>query len=234
MAQRSPLAVLRDPHVRPVLTSGVTLALAIGVFAISFGVASVAAGASVLQTCALSLLVFTGASQFSAVSVIAGGGSVGSAMAGALLLAARNGVFGLTLSGRITGSLSKRLLGAHLVVDEPTAMSSAQDEPHLQRVAFWITGISIYICWNVGTLVGALAGNAIDPRTFGLDGAIPAAFVAMLWPQLRTTRARQAAALGAVLCLFTIPILPIGLPVLVASLAVLIGIPRPALAMEPA
>ena len=221
------MATLRDPRVRPLLTSCLTLAMAIGVYAISFGVASVAVGASVAQTCALSLLVFTGASQFSAVAVVAAGGSAASAMSGALLLAARNTVFGLTMSRRLTGRLPKRLLAAQLVIDESTAMSTAQDEPQLQRLAFWITGGAIYIFWNLGTLIGALAGNAIDPRKFGLDAAIPAAFVAMLWPQLRTVRARLAAAIGATLCLITIPFLPIGMPILIASFGVLVGIPEP-------
>ena len=78
--------------VRPIISSALVISVAVGVFAVSFGVVSVASGASVIQTCALSLFVFTGASQFSAVSVIAAGGSVASALGGALLLAARNGV----------------------------------------------------------------------------------------------------------------------------------------------
>jgi 4-azaleucine resistance transporter AzlC len=197
----------------------------VGVYAISFGVASVAAGASIAQTCAMSLLVFTGASQFSAVSVIKSGGSVGSAMGGALLLAARNGVFGLSLSSRLTGRLPTRLIAAQLTIDESTAMATAQTEPDLQRVAFWCTGISIYVFWNIGTLIGALAGNAIDPKTFGLDAAIPAAFVAMLWPHTRTRRGLQAALIGAALCLLTVPILPVGLPILAASLGVLVAVP---------
>src|SRR5688500_13417072 len=133
----------------------------------------------------MSLLVFTGASQLSAVSVIGAGGSAGSALGGALLLAARNGVYGLTMAGRLRGRLATRLVAAQLTLDESTAMASAQDDPRAQRVAFWSTGASIYVCWNIGTLVGALAGSSIDPETYGLDGAFPAAFVGMLWPQLR-------------------------------------------------
>ena len=218
---------LRDPRARPVVVTSVTLGLAVGVFSILFGVGAVAAGASIPQTCAMSLLVFTGASQFSAIAVIASGGSLGSALGGALILAARNGVFGLTMSRRLTGRLPTRLLAAHLVLDESTAMSTAQTDPELQRAAFWITGASIYVFWNLGTLVGALAGNAIDPRKFGLDAAIPAAFVAVLWPNLRTRHGRQAMALGALLCLASTPFVPIGLPVLIASLAILVALPPP-------
>ncbi len=203
----------------------VTLSVAVGVFAVSFGVGSVSAGASVTQTCAMSLLVFTGASQFSAMSVIGSGGSVGSALAGALLLAARNGVYGLSMARVLPGSLGMRLVAAQLTIDESTAMAASQRDPRLQRAAFWITGVSLYLCWNIGTLIGALAGSAIDPRAFGLDAAFPAGFVAMLWPTVRTLRGRLAAALGALICLSLIPFTPIGVPILCASLAMLVGLP---------
>jgi 4-azaleucine resistance transporter AzlC len=214
-----------DPRLRPVVTASVTLGIATGVFAVSFGVLAVSAGASVAQTCAMSLLVFTGASQLSAVSVIGAGGSLGSALGGALLLAARNGVYGLTMARRMRGRLATRLLAAQLTLDESTAMASAQDDPEAQRVAFWITGISIYVCWNIGTLAGALAGDAIDTQRYGLDGAFPAAFVGMLWPLLRTRRGRTAAGLGAAICLATIPFAPLGVPLLCATLAIAVGIP---------
>ena len=211
---------------RPVITASITLALAVGVFAVSFGVGAVSAGASVAQTCAMSLLVFTGASQFSAVSVIGAGGSSASALSGALLLAARNGVYGLTMARRLDGSLGRRLLAAQLTIDESTAMSAAQSDADAQRAAFWITGASLYVFWNLGTLLGALAGSAIDPQTFGLDAAFPAAYVAMLWPLLRDGRGRLAAALGAVICVSLIPFVPVGIPILCAALAVLVGVTR--------
>jgi 4-azaleucine resistance transporter AzlC len=211
---------------RPVITASFTLALAVGVFGISFGVGAVSAGASVVQTCAMSLLVFTGASQFSAVSVIGAGGSTASALGGSLLLAARNGVYGLTLSRRLTGPLGQRLVAAQLTTDESTAMSAAQSEPDQQRAAFWITGVSLYLFWNLGTLLGAFAGSAIDPEKFGLDAAFPAAYVAMLLPLLRDRRGRLAALLGGLICLVLIPFVPVGIPILCASLAVLVGVPR--------
>jgi len=219
------LRMLTDPLLRPVVVAGLTLGAAVGVFAISFGVGAVSAGASVAQTCVMSLLVFTGASQFSAVSVIGAGGSPASALGGALILAARNGVYGLTMGRRLPGSIGTRLVAAQLTIDESTAMSVAQGEPRAQRAAFWITGGSVYLFWNLGTLIGALAGTAIDPVTFGLDAAFPAAFVAMLWPLLRTRRGLVAALAGATICLALIPVLPIGVPILCASLAVLVGIP---------
>ena len=104
-------------------------------------------------------------------------------------------------------------------------MSLAQDDLRLQRAAFWITGLSVYVFWNLGTLIGALLGSAIDPRTWGLDAAFPAAFVFMIWPQLRTYRGRVAAGLGGLICLVLIPFLPVGVPILCAATAVLVGLP---------
>jgi 4-azaleucine resistance transporter AzlC len=217
---------LRDPTLRPVVSAGVTLGVATGVFGVAFGVGAVAAGASVAMTCAMSLLVFTGASQFSAVSVIASGGSTVSALGGAMVLAARNGVYGLTMAPRLGGGLARRLVAAQLTLDESTAMATAQEDPHAQRVAFWVTGVSVYVFWNTGTLVGALVGSAIDPRTFGLDAAFPAGFVAMVAPHLRSPAGRLSGLLGATICLVLIPVVPIGVPILCASLAVLVGARR--------
>ncbi|MEY4229928.1 MAG: hypothetical protein RLZZ362_777 [Actinomycetota bacterium] len=217
--------LLSDAALRPVVTASVTLGAAVGVFGISFGVGAVSAGATVLQACAMSLLVFTGASQFSAVSVIGAGGTTASALGGAMVLAARNGVYGLTMGRRIEGPVGRRLAAAQLTIDESTAMSVAQDDVAAQRAAFWITGLSVYVFWNIGTLLGALLGNAIDPTTFGLDAAFPAGFVFMVWPLLRTPRGRIAAALGSVVCLALVPFTPVGVPILCSALAVLVGLP---------
>jgi len=215
----------RDPRVRPVIGACVTLGFAVGVFAVSFGVSAVSAGASVLQACTMSLLVFTGASQFSAVSVIGSGGSASAAFGGAAVLAARNGVYGLAMAPHLTGRLGTRLIAAQLTIDESTAMSAAQDDEHHRRIAFWITGLSVYVFWNVGTLIGALLGTAIDPETFGLDAAFPCGFVAILWPLLRQRRPAMAAAVGAVVCLALIPFVPVGVPILCATVGILVGVP---------
>jgi 4-azaleucine resistance transporter AzlC len=212
---------------RPVVTASLTIGVAVGVFAIAFGVGAVSAGGTVLQACVMSLLVFTGASQFSAVSVVDSGGSTASALASAMLLAARNGVYGLTMSRDLDGSLGRRLVAAHLTIDETTAMATAQNEPDARRAAFWITGCAIFVFWNLGTLIGALAGEAINPETYGLDAAFPAAFVAMLAPHLRTRIGRVVALLGALICLVLVPFAPIGVPILCASAAALLGLRAP-------
>jgi 4-azaleucine resistance transporter AzlC len=223
------MSLWRDERLRPVFAACVTLGFAVGVFAISFGVSSVAAGATVGQTCALSLLVFTGASQVSAVSVIGSGGTAASAFGGAALLAARNGVYGLAMAPHLKGRLPTRLVAAQLTIDESTAMAAAQQDEAHKRAAFWITGLSVYLFWNVGTLIGALLGTAIDPATYGLDAAFPAAFVAILFPLLRQKRPALAAAIGATVCLALIPFTPVGVPILCAALAILVGVPAPPL-----
>jgi 4-azaleucine resistance transporter AzlC len=215
------------PDTREVLAASVTLGAIVGVFGAVFGVGAVAAGGSVAQACVMSLLVFTGASQFSAVSVIQGGGTTAAAMSSAMLLAARNGVYGLTMARHLDGRLPVRLVAAQLTIDESTAMATAQTSPHLRRTAFWVTGASVYLFWNLGTLIGALAGSSLDPTTYGLDAAFPAGFVAMVAPQFRSGQSRAAAIIGGGVCLITIPFVPVGLSVLCAAVAVLVGVRRP-------
>ncbi|MFZ9015469.1 MAG: AzlC family ABC transporter permease [Ilumatobacteraceae bacterium] len=219
-----PVAGSDDEATRQVVTASITLGAVVGAFGIVFGVGAVAAGGSVLQACVMSLLVFTGASQFTAVSVVDGGGSTGSALGGAMLLAARNGVYGLAMAPHLPGRPWSRLVAAQLTIDESTAMSTAQPTPELRRVAFWITGSSVYAFWNIGTLLGALAGSAIDPTAFGLDAAFPAGFVAMVAPHFRSRAGRRAGVLGAAICLVTVPFVPIGLSILCAGAAVLLGV----------
>jgi 4-azaleucine resistance transporter AzlC len=216
-----------DERLRSVVAACITLGFAVGVFALSFGVPAVSAGASVGQTCAMSLLVFTGASQFSAVSVFGAGGSSAAAFGGAALLAARNSVYGLAMAPHLRGRVGTRLLAAQLTIDESTAMAAAQDDESNRAAAFWITGLSVYVFWNIGTLIGALLGSAIDPEVYGLDAAFPAAFVAMLWPLLAERRSARAALIGALVCLVLIPFAPVGVPILCAALGILVGVPRP-------
>lgn len=215
----------RSPDARRFVTAALTIGVAFVVFGASFGVLSVSAGASVLQTCALSFFVFTGASQMSAVSVIAAGGSPASALGGAILLSARNAVYGLALSPVIRGSWASRLLGAHWVIDETTAVVSVESGADTKRTAFWISGSILFASWNLGTLIGALAGTTVNPEVLGLDAAFPVMFTAMLVPHLRSTRGRRAALFGGVSTVVLAPFLPVGLPILVSALGILFGLP---------
>ena len=215
----------RAPDARRFISASLMIGIAFVIFGASFGVLSVSAGASVAQTCAMSLLVFTGASQMSAVSVLASGGTVASAFGGAVLLSGRNAVYGLAMSPVLKqGSLASRLLGAQWVIDETTAVVSAETDPATRRTAFWISGAILYASWNIGTLLGALVGSSINPSDFGLDAAFPVMFTAMIAPHLRTSTGRKAALFGAVAAVALAPFMPIGLPILVSALGMLFGI----------
>jgi 4-azaleucine resistance transporter AzlC len=209
---------------RSPVTAGVVLGVAVGVFGVSFGVLASASGLSVAKACALSLLVFTGASQFAAVSVVGRGGSSVAAIGSALLLAARNGVYGLTMAPILGPGRGSRVVAAQLVLDESTAMATAQPDAPSARRAFWATGLAIYACWNVGTLIGAVGGGAIGhPETLGLDAAFPAGFLALLVPHLKRMDGRRATLVGAGVSLVFIPFVPVGVPILVAVVGAFVG-----------
>jgi 4-azaleucine resistance transporter AzlC len=207
-------------HVRDrLLKDAVSIGLATGTYAVSFGVLSVAAGFSVAQTCVMSLATFTGASQLTFVSVLGAGGSAAAALPPALLLAGRNTIYALSLKTVLRGGPLRRALDAHLVIDESTAMAHAQPDPSTKRRAFLLTAVAIFVCWNAGTLLGALAGNGLgDPRDYGLDAIFPAIFLALLVAQLRDRDAVGAAVAGAAIALVLLPISPAGLPVMAAVL----------------
>jgi 4-azaleucine resistance transporter AzlC len=210
-----------EPSRSPVRDS-IVLGVAVGVFGVSFGVLGVAAGLSVAKTCVMSLFVFTGASQFAAVSIVASGGTVGYAVASALLLAGRNAAYGVALAPILRLRGPRQLAAAHITLDESTAMATAQPDAATARVAFWVTGSTVFVAWNLGTLAGALAGTAIgDPKTLGLDAAFPAGFVALLGPHLRTRRGKAAAAFAVVLALVLVPISPPGTPILLSALGII-------------
>lgn len=199
-----------------------------GAYGISFGALGVAGGLSVAQTCALSLLMFTGASQFAFVGIVGGGGTLVSAGLTALLLGARNAFYGVRLADLLRLRHPRKLLGAHFVIDETTAMAVTRPTPELGRLGFWSTGFILFSLWNLGTLIGALAGAGLgDPRTYGLDAAAPAAFVALLWPRLTTWRIRTLAACTALLAVALVPLVPAGIPVLiVGAAAIAVGVGR--------
>ena len=204
------------------------IGIATGAYALSFGAISTAAGLSLLQTCALSLLMFTGASQFALVGVVGAGGSVWAGAATAALLGSRNALYGARLSSLLDRRAWRRALAAHFVIDETTAMAIARESVPESRLAFWATGLSVFTLWNLGTLIGALATHALpDPKVLGFDAAPPAAFLALLAPRLRA-REPIAIALGAgVVALVFLPFVPAGVPLLVvAVLIAVLGVLR--------
>ncbi|MFE8957288.1 AzlC family ABC transporter permease [Streptomyces althioticus] len=194
--------------------------VAVGLSGFAFGVTSAGSGLSLLQTCVLSLLVFTGASQFALVGALAAGGGAVTAAAGAFFLGVRNAFYGLRLSQLLALPRAVRPFAAQWVIDETTAVSLAQPTRRAARLGFLVTGLSLYVLWNLTTLLGALGADAIgDTKAWGLDAAGPAVFLALLAPMLRTGTERAVAALAVLLGLGLLPVLPAGVPVLVAALA---------------
>ena len=197
--------------------------MATGAYGLSFGAISVASGLSPLQTQALSLLMFTGASQFALVGVLGAGGGIIAAVLTAWLLGARNSLYALSLAPLLRGRPWRTPVAAHLTIDESTAMALAHpDPPAASRHAFWSTGLAIYVLWNLGTLAGALGASVLhDPRTLGLDAAIPAGFIALLWPRLVDRTAWAIALVSAAVAIVLTPLLRPGLPVLACAFVAL-------------
>jgi len=204
------------------------IGIATGAYALSFGAISTTSGLTILQTIALSTLMFTGASQFAMVGVIGAGGSVWTGAATAALLGTRNALYGMRLASLFGRTGAKRALAAHFVIDETTAMAIARDSAPESRFAFWATGIAVFTLWNLGTLIGALATHALpDPKVLGFDAAPPAAFLALLAPRLRAREPMAIALAAGVVALICLPFVPAGVPLLIVALLVaLFGVLR--------
>ncbi|MER8009889.1 AzlC family ABC transporter permease [Streptomyces sp. NPDC094149] len=203
-----------------VVRDALGVGVAVGLSGFAFGVTSAGSGLTLVQTCVLSLLVFTGASQFALVGALAAGGNPFTAAAGAFFLGVRNAFYGLRLSQVLVLPRLLRPLAAQWVIDETTAVALAQPTRRGARIGFTVTGLSLYLLWNLTTLLGALGAKAIgDTDAWGLDAAGPAVFLALLAPMLRTATERVVAGLAVVLGLGLLPVLPAGVPVLVAALA---------------
>jgi predicted branched-subunit amino acid permease len=220
---------MSDAPAAAVWRQALSVGTATGAYAVSFGALSVAAGLDVAQTCALSLLMFSGGSQFAFVSIAASGGGPVTAVATAALVGARNGFYGLQMAPLLRARGPLRVLAAHLTIDESTAVGSAQTlthpgRPGLARLGFWATGGAVFAFWNLCTLLGAVVGNLLgDPRRYGFDAAAAAAFLALLWPRLRVAEARWIALTAGVVALGSVPFVPTGVPVLLAGAAAAIA-----------
>ncbi|WP_347123031.1 AzlC family ABC transporter permease [Microbacterium sp. SY138] len=212
---------------REVWREALGVVIATSAYGVSFGALAVASGLDVWQTCVLSLLMFTGGSQFAFVGVFTAGGlaALPSAVASAALLGVRNVAYGMRMSSIVGGGPVRKAAAAHFTIDESTAVAISQGDPRLRQVGFWVTGIGIFVGWNITTLIGALVGDVLgDPRTWGLDAAAAAAFLALLWPRLQQRQAIAVGIAAAVVAAALTPFLMPGLPVLVAAVvAIAVG-----------
>ncbi len=213
---------------RSTIRDSLSVSLTVGAYGIAFGAASVAAGFSVLQSCLLSLLTFSGASQFAIVGVIGAGGTALSGIATATLLGFRNGLYGLRMAPLLKVKGTKRIIAAHITIDESTGIALSQESlgEDAMRAGFWLTGFGVFIFWNLFTLAGALGAQAMgNPAAWGLDAAVPAAFLGLVWPRLESTSERALGASAVFLALALTPLVPAGLPIIAtALLAVGMGI----------
>lgn len=222
---------MRTPSTKnAILRDALGIGIGVASYGVSFGALGVTSGLDIWQTQALSALMFTGASQFALVGVIGAGGSALSAIAAALLLGFRNFPYALRMSSLVKPTGATKLLAAQLTIDESTAMGLAHEKgpDHVVggKNAFWATGLSVFVFWNLATLIGAIAASgAGDPKVFGLDAAIAAGFVALVWPQFQGPLERKTAALAFLVALSAISFVRPGLPILLAgAVALIVGL----------
>jgi predicted branched-subunit amino acid permease len=227
-AERTPHAPDAVGATAAAVRAALGVGLAVSAYGVSFGALAVASGLDIWQTCVLSLLMFSGGSQFALIGVLATGGVAAgpAAIASATLLGIRNGLYSMRMSPIIGGPWWRRVLAGHWTIDETTAVGTAQPTLRGQRVGFWVTGAVIYLGWNLTTLAGALLGDLVgDVRMYGLDAAAAAAFLGLLWPRLTSKQPVAVAVAAVVVAAVLVPWLPPGLPVLAAAVvAVVIGI----------
>lgn len=212
---------------RTTAAASLSVSFTVGLYGIAFGAAGIAAGFSLLQTCLLSLLTFSGASQFAVIGVIGAGGSAISGITTASLLGIRNSLYGLRMSPILQLKGVKKLVGAQVTIDESTGVALGQSELGIDamRQGFWLTGIGVYIFWNLFTVVGALGAQAMgDPAAWGLDAAVPAAFLGLVWPRLTNHFERALAVTAMVFSIVLTPFVAAGVPIIsTALLAVAFG-----------
>ncbi|MFY8168470.1 MAG: AzlC family ABC transporter permease [Candidatus Nanopelagicus sp.] len=217
-----------NPKKNPVDRTALSVAFTVGLYGAAFGAAGVTAGFSILQTCLLSILLFSGASQFAVVGIMGAGGSAISAIATATLLGFRNALYGLQMAPILKVGGLKRVLAAQITIDESTAVATLQENDEDRKRGFYVTGIGVYIFWNLFTYLGALGASAIgDPSVWGLDAAVPAAFCGLIWPRLKNKTQFLVSAIAIAWALLLTPIAPAGIPIITTVLlAVIFGVKK--------
>lgn len=217
-----------NPKTNPIDRTALSVAFTVGLYGAAFGAAGVTAGFSILQTCILSLLLFSGASQFAVVGIMGAGGAAISAIATATLLGFRNTLYGLQMAPILKVSGIKRVFAAQITIDESTAVATLQENDADRRRGFYITGVGVYIFWNLFTFLGSLGASAIgDPAVWGLDAAVPAAFCGLIWPRLKNKTHFIVSAVAITWALALTPISPAGIPIITTVLlAVIFGLKK--------
>ena len=214
-----------NPKKNQVDRTAFSVAFTVGLYGAAFGAAGVTAGFSILQTCLLSILLFSGASQFAVVGIMGAGGAAISAIATATLLGFRNTLYGLQMAPILKVKGIKRVLAAQITIDESTAVATLQDNDEDRKRGFYLTGIGVYVFWNLFTFLGALGASAIgDPSVWGLDAAVPAAFLGLIWPRLKNKIQFLVSGVAIAWALLLTPVTPAGIPIITTVvLAIIFG-----------
>ncbi|MBM3698837.1 MAG: branched-chain amino acid ABC transporter permease [Actinobacteria bacterium] len=217
-----------NPKKKQVDRTALSVALTVGLYGAAFGAAGVTAGFSILQTCLLSILLFSGASQFAVVGIMGAGGAAISAIATATLLGFRNALYGLQMAPILKVKGIRRVLAAQITIDESTAVATLQDNDEDRKRGFYLTGVGVYIFWNLFTFLGALGASAIgNPSVWGLDAAVPAAFLGLIWPRLKNKLQFIVSAIAIAWALLLTPITPAGIPIITTVLlAIVFGVKK--------
>ena len=214
-----------NPKKNQVDRTAFSVAFTVGLYGAAFGAAGVTAGFSILQTCLLSILLFSGASQFAVVGIMGAGGAAISAIATATLLGFRNTLYGLQMAPILKVKGIKRVLAAQITIDESTAVATLQDNDEDRKRGFYLTGIGVYVFWNLFTFLGALGASAIgDPSVWGLDAAVPAAFLGLIWPRIKNKVQFLVSGIAIAWALLLTPVSPAGIPIITTvMLAIIFG-----------
>jgi predicted branched-subunit amino acid permease len=217
-----------NPKKNQVDRTALSVAFTVGLYGAAFGAAGVTAGFSILQSCLLSLLLFSGASQFAVVGIMGAGGAAVSAIATATLLGFRNTLYGLQMAPILKVKGFKRVLAAQITIDESTAVATLQDNDADRKRGFYLTGIGVYVFWNLFTFLGALGASAIgDPSVWGLDAAVPAAFLGLIWPRLKNKVQFLVSGIAIAWALLLTPVSPAGIPIITTVLlAIIFGVKK--------
>ena len=214
-----------NPKKNQVDRTALSVAFTVGLYGAAFGAAGVTAGFSILQTCLLSILLFSGASQFAVVGIMGAGGAAISAIATATLLGFRNTLYGLQMAPILKVKGFKRVLAAQITIDESTAVATLQENDQDRKRGFYLTGIGVYLFWNLFTFLGALGASAIgDPSVWGLDAAVPAVFLGLIWPRLKNKVQFLVSGIAIAWALLLTPVTPAGIPIITTVvLAIIFG-----------
>lgn len=186
--RRSALAGARD--MVPLLVPAVPFAFVLGLAIAESSVPNLAGWAS-------SWLVFGGASQLTAVTLMAEGSGVVAAVIGALTVNARHVMYSAALVPRFRGQPAWfRRLGPYLLLDQVFAISSVRDaEPRSWRAYYLGAGAFAWCLWQVAVALGVLYGPSLVTDV-DVSFTVPAMFLGLLVPSLVRRPAAAAAIVG--------------------------------------